>query len=1474
MHKITQAVSIYTKRNNSNGEVTVSVGEGLLIVINACKTAKLDQSIIEQLKTLYLEGIKSATENDFITDIKELLADHKQIKVSKNPEIINADPTRRYFETHLANHLLRANAEELDTDNLRIFNINLKHNLWRALAQKPDDKIKLNFILKGVMAPSLNKYQLEYAELIKKLSSHNFHGLTAKACDNLAEIAKMTIIATMNTEHDKSMPADIYSDSVFTMGMDGRGRMIKKTNEAVLTGFKGLMQSITPVPVGDLARDNDTEQFQTPLYEQEIDEHDRLVRDKNKNINLIPVTTINEDGMGETQKIPVHVTRERMRASPFQRSADQAKFMMESQWCQHLFSRQTQIYSNGISSTTLATLRNILMQKREGNPFHEHYFEKLMASFAALMLYNSGGHSLFEIFEVFKLPQLSEIMEESGYSQIVRRDELMQQWLIKDNPEQFNKAIDETLLYMEQLINRRILNAQLKSWAISDGTLKSVKTEMEHDVRAQLVIENASVEKTKKLSLHKAILTLESEEFLQRLNATKKVNLNVRNASAYTPLMVAAQIGKLEHVKALVKKGANRLAVQNQNMRALDVAIKAEQYAVVCYLLSITPQIRHKDFFIDNLKEKHPALYYACRQTDMRILQKVIQHDKTISIRSVILAIQETVKFENIEAALTVIGSLTPQKLNMLSTAERQKILNMAAQRGNIALLGNLLESKIAPLQAKIDYESMIIRASQRGYVPIVRLLLCEAFQMETLPQEHLLNNLLKSALTHQQYDLAVLFIIYGARIDTIGITDPNLEGFTEYLRTTPPEHFNAFFSNRDRDMIDQRAHVLKEKYKDRTTGVWRSFLDYLVMFLHQLPLVNLEGYYQKTEVLARLSFQVITNEQPKNDYEIGYGEPPKSDSPDLITELDRNRESLEKALEIINNFKVNYNKLNDSQEVDASRLAQIIKFETLIKQISPSLNKLNPLELSDSHPQIDDAITKKMNQLNQFAKRRKLELFDTSTPSTQEDALRYRLNKNDMDLLIAYKKEKHELNCHVVDGDHPCSITNFLENILKNGQPRTQLVYKIKGTEHWSVLDIQRKENGTLSIFFLDSIGHVTNLPPVVAFCTQHQVELTKAMGGLQKDNSSCSIFSIDHAFQMSRITDLHNQLSTLRKPSPNFKNTFEVNPMDLPPELVKNAQSSSYIKAYLEKHPGHSTTKINKKNQTLFAYAESHNVLLDEQKTYRAINYKQVQYRKKINKIKGYEENPQHQRAIIESAQRVLALATREIQNIKIDTQSTTLTGVTFYYQTLLQQIEEIRTSRAVRDAQTILNLRQTPVALAKIIRIKQNELLHAVYDKMTKQEPSKGLDSSVIKSAEAQALLNRCQTLITMNFNKYLTLFKRKTQLLDESTPDKTDVTLLKTKELCASLGQLKRDFLLEQLSSPIKPLKTNFIQQLRTILQKAQLSLSEYKEWDDVIKKCLHSTKAATTLVEQSLFAKPKDAVINPVDSESSAKRMSQ
>ena len=556
--------------------------------------------------------------------------------------------------------------------------------------------------------------------------------------------------------------------------------------------------------------------------------------------------------------------------------------------------------------------------------------------------------------------------------------------------------------------------------------------------------------------------------------------------------------------------------------------------------------------------------------------------------------------------------------------------------------------------------------------------------------------------------------------------------------------------------------------------------------------------------------------------------------------------EDKELILTAINNFKVNYRDIHASNHIETKREELLLHFANLIDDINPSLRKKGDLlNIPSIDIEIRAAITKKLSDINRYAKFRKLKIVDSIPLSSDQDALRFRLTREDIELLIANKKKKREINCHVINGETPCSVSNFLENIIKNGQKRTQLIFKIASSEHWSTLDIQREEDGTLKIFFLDAIGHTTNLPEVDVFCYQHEFELTQSMGGVQKDFSSCSIFCMDHALHLSKIPDLHEQLSLVRTKEPKKGLTYSVDPIDLPPTLVKNAQSTSFIDKYLNKHPEHLSAKINTKGQTLKEYTESHQVIVDSQTVYSAVVYKQARYRKKVNQDKEYVNDPQYHEKMTLSAEQTIATASQDILNIKVDFEpKTTINSIAFYYQALLLKIEEIRTNRVIRDAHTVLNLRQPPPALQNAIEQKRKEICSAMQGKILGTHDL----GSPVKSTEAQMLEQRIKLLHSMNYDRHLLIFKEKiTEMKDKSKENANYVDAAKKAEkFYKALEAAKLKFLQEDLEQTTQKLKLILGAECQAALQEARSALEKHREWKGAIKRFVIEVLSFLTL----------------------------
>lgn len=67
-----------------------------------------------------------------------------------------------------------------------------------------------------------------------------------------------------------------------------------------------------------------------------------------------------------------------------------------------------------------------------------------------------------------------------------------------------------------------------------------------------------------------------------------------------------------------------------------------------------------------------------------------------------------------------------------------------------------------------------------------------------------------------------------------------------------------------------------------------------------------------------------------------------------------------------------------------------------------------------------------------------------------------------------------------------------------------------------------------------------------------------------LQADEYSCPFCALDHAKEAAKLDDLHEKLRAVPVAEPKTK-IQKVDWQDLPPTLVKNSQSSVYLREYI---------------------------------------------------------------------------------------------------------------------------------------------------------------------------------------------------------------------------------------------------------------------------------------------------------------------
>jgi hypothetical protein len=280
----------------------ISPGQGLLMLINHYRE-KGDEALVARLKVLYLSGSKSEKE---VEEIKKLLTDSclEGYEVSYDPKVISEDPTRRYFETHLAYETLIHTIDGMDITELKLYVDQLR-------AMIPSDKRgSIDDVLDGKLREGLPNIEKEYADYISKLKAGKIYpDLSPENREKIELIVKSCYLAVANGRYVKMPLADVY-ESGFYAG-ENRGKVEIEQQSTTRSGALGLMKGHMPLPVDDLARAG---------YE-----------------------------------------------IPYLKPSDQMTFMETALWNRYAFSHLVHPFSNAISGTMLCQLRCLAKIRDEGS---------------------------------------------------------------------------------------------------------------------------------------------------------------------------------------------------------------------------------------------------------------------------------------------------------------------------------------------------------------------------------------------------------------------------------------------------------------------------------------------------------------------------------------------------------------------------------------------------------------------------------------------------------------------------------------------------------------------------------------------------------------------------------------------------------------------------------------------------------------------------------------------------------------------------------------------------------------------------------------------------------------------------------------------------------------------------------------------------------------------------------------------------
>lgn len=257
-----------------------------------------------------------------------------------------------------------------------------------------------------------------------------------------------------------------------------------------------------------------------------------------------------------------------------------------------------------------------------------------------------------------------------------------------------------------------------------------------------------------------------------------------------------------------------------------------------------------------------------------------------------------------------------------------------------------------------------------------------------------------------------------------------------------------------------------------------------------------------------------------------------------------------------------------------------------------------------------------------------------------KEDKEPYAFSPEEIALLIKDKQERRAIDARVVVGNFAALISKLhRERIARVGvfPRRIQVAYKRADKneedgeefEHWTSLDILLTED-RLKVFYFDTAGDWKNLTVLKRAVMLHpnaeiticdDVEDEGKQLAVQKDGESCSIFTVDNIFHMSKIPDLHNQVDSKRVQDPDYPNVYSLDPRYLPPVLVRNAQSNGFINSWIAFNQDRLHEPVNKKGHNLSQHVKSHSVFFPPNKKMvnAGIQHKQLKYASRLQRIKN---------------------------------------------------------------------------------------------------------------------------------------------------------------------------------------------------------------------------------------------------------------
>ncbi|HKY69928.1 MAG TPA: protein kinase, partial [Gammaproteobacteria bacterium] len=413
----------------------ITPGQALLLLI--AKYRSSDTVLAEKLKSLYLTGIRTKDENEFV---EKMIEDPvlKKYQISSDPRLIANDASRRYFETHLSLETMKTRLSQLPLPLLKAHYDSIKAQ-FESLGGDCDQERFLQTGEKVLVRDYETEHNLRIQE--GKDPEDIIKGVSAKAQAQLDKI-----FSGKYQESDDDMTKE-YADLVSRIKNNKRlsneekekGLLIIKSTRLGMVLSKNIQKykklgcyQGEDLPLEDIYHSN--------LYQEE--NRGRLAKDDTNRL------AANHHNMGLLKGYhPLPVTDEAYseEAYRYYKPADRSTFIDGSPWVEEGMAQKVHSYANSISGTMLVQLRTMLKLHQEGKLVlkNKEQFNNTLSAMMGIMVGISGGHSLLEFSAPIKIDKFQE-----GFSGIDGFDQIDLKTLFFENNETaFEAALAKTIDY-------------------------------------------------------------------------------------------------------------------------------------------------------------------------------------------------------------------------------------------------------------------------------------------------------------------------------------------------------------------------------------------------------------------------------------------------------------------------------------------------------------------------------------------------------------------------------------------------------------------------------------------------------------------------------------------------------------------------------------------------------------------------------------------------------------------------------------------------------------------------------------------------------------------------------------------------------------------------------------------------------------------------------------------------------------------